>query len=84
MEEKLDWEQCSCFELGQICSHYENWCSELQSQEWWDSLSEEEKTSLSISICDNCYHGFDNNPGKQVCKACEEWIEVETEFGINF
>lgn len=81
-----DFEQnCSCWELGyEICSHYENWCSEQDSIEWWNSLTEEEKASLSVTICNNCYHGFDDNPNKQVCKKCEEWIDIEVEYGINF
>lgn len=45
--EKFDWETCLCFELGhQVCSHYENWCSEMEGNIWWAALTEEERMTL--------------------------------------
>lgn len=81
-----NWETCSCFELGyQICSHYENWCSEQESEQWWLSLSQEERDSLSLAICEECSHVFDDNPGKPMCKTCEEWSSYYIDGkGFNF
>lgn len=75
--------RCLCHDLD-CCPDYEAWCSEQEAEEWWNSLTEEEKASLSVSLCNNCFHGFDDNPGKEICKTCYEWAEAESEHGINF
>ena len=75
--------RCNCHDLD-VCPEYEYLCSEIETKEWWDSLTDEEKESMRVSICNRCYHGFTDNPGKQVCKACEDWVSVEEEYGINF
>jgi hypothetical protein len=82
----FDWENCSCYELGyQICSHYENFCSDRETEEWYNSLSEEEKASLNVVLCDNCYRGFEEyDPDNTICPDCVDWLDVYEEFGINF
>lgn len=85
MVDSFSWESCSCFELGyQICSHYEAYCSEQESNEWWLSLTQEERDSFELRICEECTRVFDDNPMKNVCKTCEEWVSVYMEDGINF
>lgn len=45
---------CDCIEVsmsihgdrGQVCPEYEAWCSEAESEEWWNSLSFEEKDEI--------------------------------------
>jgi hypothetical protein len=87
-EEQLEWESCGCFELGyQICSHYENWCSEQADKDWWESLTQEERDSFDVRLCKNCYHGFlptDDDREQEVCPDCVDWLDVEEEYGINF
>lgn len=40
---------CGCMELGaQICVAYENWCSEADSIDWYNSLSQEERHVLAM------------------------------------
>ena len=42
---------CDCIEVsmsihgdrGQVCPEYEAWCSEVESEEWWNSLSDWEQ-----------------------------------------
>lgn len=84
----MDWETCYCFELGnQICSHFENWCSDMQTKEWWESLSQEEQDSYKMKMCSNCYHPFiptDDDGEQEVCSDCVDWLDVEEEYGINF
>lgn len=87
-EESFDWQTCSCLELGaQICSHYENWCSEQQSDEWWASLTDEERASYDLKLCNNCYHAFeatDDDGEQEVCENCKDWLDDYDTFGINF
>lgn len=65
--------RCYCHDMD-CCPAYESWCEEQQEQEWWASLTEEERQTLKMSICHECYQGFDDNPGKQICKTCEDWM----------
>lgn len=47
---------CGCMELGaQICVDYEGWCSEAESIEWYNSMSQEERHVLAM---ENAVHGF--------------------------
>jgi hypothetical protein len=76
---------CLCYELGhQVCSHYESWCSEQEGIRWWETLSKEEQDSLTVNLCAECLHSFEDNPGKLLCRNCEEWIVTYGETEISF
>lgn len=39
--------ECHCMELGaQVCSVYENWCSDVQTAEWYNALTQAERHEL--------------------------------------
>lgn len=46
----------------------------MNHDEWYEALTQEEKDSLDVKICWECWHTFDDNPEKNVCKTCEEWV----------
>lgn len=80
-----DWEKCYCYELGyQICSHYELWCEEQQQEMWWNSLTEEEKASWSVTICYECCKAFTDNPGEQLCMRCSNLSPEDFNDGVFF
>lgn len=49
---------------------------------WLNSLTDEERESLTVSLCRVCYHGFNDNPGNRLCRPCarlalDVWDEEE-------
>lgn len=51
---------------------------DVEYNNWFSSLTQEEKDSLQVKLCVECLHSFDDNPGRILCKQCEDWAEVET------
>ena len=49
---------------------------------WYDSLTQEEKDSLDVRLCRECYHVNKDNPKKPICKTCENWIVEETDLYV--
>lgn len=49
---------------------------------WYNSLTEEERISLGVRLCRECYHAFDDNPTRLICKTCEDWIVEETDLYV--
>lgn len=50
----------------------------MEEDSWYASLTQEEKDSLRVKLCVECLHSFNDNPGRILCKQCEDWAEVET------
>ena len=75
--------RCLCHDLD-VCPQFEDEYSKQQSDEWWNSLTEEEKASMRLSICTQCYHAFENNADKDLCRDCDNWLTDYDEYGINF
>lgn len=78
--------QCLCHNLD-ICSAYENWCSEQEDELYWNSLTQEEKDSFKMRLCNNCSRAFeplDADGEQEVCHDCKDWLDDYEEFGINF
>lgn len=57
---------------------------DVEYDNWYASLTQEERDSLQVSLCVGCYHGFDDNPRKLLCKTCEKiWGEVDEDEDDN-
>lgn len=49
-----------------------------ESNDWWESLTDEEKESYSVKLCNNCYHAFravDDDQEQEVCYNCVDWLD---------
>lgn len=78
--------QCFCHDQD-VCPEYEAECYEHDMAEWWDSLTDEERESYKMRLCNNCSHAFtptDDDGEQEVCADCVDWLDVEEEYGVNF
>lgn len=78
--------RCNCHDLD-VCPTYEAECSEYEHEQWWASLTDEERASYELKLCINCSHAFapvDDDREQEVCSDCVDWLDVYESEGFNF